>query len=92
MVSKYSQHQHDQISPLKSNLINVILFSEVIMKRAKRSNSDRAFKLGYIQGSRGHSKDLCPFHTAAEKRDQWIGGWRVGHADYVAGFRTPTVM
>lgn len=59
------------------------------MKRAKRDTTERAYKQGYIQGSRGHGKELCPFQTVT-KRGQWLGGWRVGHADYVAGYRTLT--
>jgi ribosome modulation factor len=61
------------------------------MKRIKRDKTERAYKLGYIQGSRGHAKTLCPFQES-DKRGQWMGGWRTGHADYVAGYRTPTEM
>jgi ribosome modulation factor len=56
------------------------------MKRAKRDTTERAFRLGYIQGLKGHAKEACPFH-ATEKRGLWMGGWREGHASYVAGYR-----
>lgn len=57
------------------------------MKRAKRNQSKRAFKLGFNQGVKGHAKENCPFESA-EKRGQWMGGWREGHSYYVSGFRS----
>jgi ribosome modulation factor len=56
------------------------------MKRVKRDTTERTFKLGYIQGLKGHPKEACPFQTL-DKRAQWMGGWREGHASYVAGYR-----
>ena len=61
---------------------------EVYMKRIKRDLSQRAYKLGYNQGLKGHTKEICPFQSL-EKRGQWMGGWRIGRADYVAGYRMP---
>lgn len=58
------------------------------MKRAKRDMTERAYKLGYNQGLKGHAKERCPYHET-EKRGQWMGGWRQGHAFYVAGYRMP---
>lgn len=57
------------------------------MRRAKRDTSARAFKLGYMQGIKGHPKE-CPFQETT-KRGEWMGGWRVGHAYYVAGYIAP---
>ena len=57
-----------------------------MMKRAKRDKTERAFKLGYNQGLKGHSKEACPFKTI-DKLGQWMAGWREGHASYVAGYR-----
>ncbi len=59
------------------------------MKRAKRDRTERAYKLGYNQGIKGHAKERCPYHET-EKRGQWMGGWRQGHANYVAGYRMPS--
>ncbi|MGE3318508.1 MAG: ribosome modulation factor [Candidatus Berkiella sp.] len=56
------------------------------MKRVKRDMTHRAYKQGYNQGVKGHTK-RCPF-SESDKRGQWLGGWRDGHADYVAGYRT----
>lgn len=56
------------------------------MKRAKRANG-RAYKKGYIQGLKGHSDTLCPFSSDLSKRGEWLGGWRKGHAEYLAGYR-----
>lgn len=47
----------------------------------------RAYKLGYNQGIKGHNKETCPYFET-DKRAQWLGGWRDGHVDYVAGYRT----
>lgn len=55
------------------------------MRTTKRDTSTRAFKLGYMQGIKGHAKEGCPFHETT-KRGEWMGGWRVGHAYYVAGY------
>lgn len=56
------------------------------MKRAKRDMTERAYRLGYNQGLRGHAKERCPYQSSS-KRGLWMGGWRVGHASYVAGYR-----
>lgn len=56
------------------------------MKRAKRDITQRAYKQGRNQGLKGHPKEECPYQEA-DKRGQWMGGWRLGHADYVAGYR-----
>ncbi|MBI2792689.1 MAG: ribosome modulation factor [Gammaproteobacteria bacterium] len=61
------------------------------MKRAKRDKTERAYKLGYNQGLKGHAKERCPYHET-EKRGLWMGGWRQGHAFYVAGYRMPSEM
>lgn len=61
------------------------------MKRVKRDMTHRAYKLGYNQGVKGHTKERCPFFES-DKRGQWLGGWRSGHADYVAGYRTVSEM
>lgn len=61
------------------------------MNRAKRDMTERAYKLGYTQGLKGHAKERCPFFEP-DKRGQWMGGWRIGHANYVAGYRTPSEM
>lgn len=59
------------------------------MSRAvKRDLSQHAYKLGFNQGLKGHSREYCPFELA-EKRGEWMGGWRKGHASYVAGYRSP---
>lgn len=58
------------------------------MNRAKRDQTQRAYKLGYNQGLKGHAKERCPYDEP-DKRGQWMGGWRMGHASYVAGYRTP---
>lgn len=58
------------------------------MKRAKRDKTERAYKLGYNQGLKGHPKEECPFQ-GSDKRGQWMGGWRIGHACYVAGYISP---
>lgn len=57
------------------------------MKRVKRDMTHRAYKLGYNQGIKGHNKETCPYFET-DKRAQWLGGWRDGHVDYVAGYRT----
>jgi len=57
------------------------------MKRAKRDVPERAYKLGYNQGHKGHQKEQCPFLEDIEKRAAWMQGWRMGHAEYVAGYR-----
>lgn len=62
---------------------------EVTMRRAKRDMSKRAYNLGYVQGLKGHAKERCPFKDDTLKRGQWMAGWRVGHASYVAGYITP---
>lgn len=56
------------------------------MRRIKRDGHERAFRLGYNQGLKGHAKERCPFQVA-DKRGSWMGGWRKGHANYVAGYR-----
>lgn len=56
------------------------------MKRVKRDPAKRAYKQGINSGRKGLEKESCPYHNG-EKKDQWLGGWRVGHADRVAGFR-----
>jgi ribosome modulation factor len=58
------------------------------MNRAKRDKTERAYKLGYNQGLKGHAKERCPFNELQMRR-VWMGGWREGHAYYVAGYRTP---
>ena len=57
------------------------------MKRMKRDMTERAFKLGFNQGLKGHSKDTCPFGVASDKWEQWTAGWREGRTNYVAGYR-----
>ncbi|HKY70268.1 MAG TPA: ribosome modulation factor [Gammaproteobacteria bacterium] len=57
------------------------------MKRVKRDLEQRAFKKGYNSGIKGHSKEGCPFQEN-DKKVQWIIGWRTGHADYRAGYRS----
>jgi len=57
------------------------------MKKVKRDRIERAFKLGYKQGLKGHNKETCPFLDSVEQRGLWMGGWREGHACYVAGYR-----
>lgn len=57
------------------------------MKRLKRDREQRAYKHGYNQGLKGHSKEICPYDEV-DKRSQWIGGWMIGHAQYVAGYRS----
>ncbi len=56
------------------------------MKGTKRKPEQKAYKQGYQQGIKGHSQENCPYRNN-EVRGQWLGGWRQGHADYVAGFR-----
>lgn len=56
------------------------------MRRVKRDQDQRAFKQGYNCGVKGHAKEQCPY-SIDEKKGQWLGGWRIGHADYVAGYR-----
>lgn len=56
------------------------------MRRPKRDMDERAYKHGYNQGLKGHAKDACPY-CLADKKGQWLGGWRIGHAEYVAGYR-----
>lgn len=55
------------------------------MKRVKRDMKQRAYRLGFNQGLKGHAKERCPFQVP-EKRGSWMGGWRLGHANYVAGY------
>lgn len=64
---------------------------EVTMKRVKRNMTQRAYSLGYVQGLKGHAKERCPFETIRNgfKRGQWMAGWRIGHACYVAGYLMP---
>tara|TARA_R110002110_G_scaffold65206_5_gene180096 strand:+ start:41483 stop:41767 length:285 start_codon:yes stop_codon:yes gene_type:complete len=58
------------------------------MKRAKRNNkAEHAYKLGYNQGIKGHDKGNCPFESLVDERQEWLGGWRKGHSDYVHGYR-----
>lgn len=57
------------------------------MKRVKRNKTERAHKLGYNQGLKGHAKEICPF-AAPQRRAQWLGGWREGHAAFVAGYHS----
>lgn len=57
------------------------------MKRMKRNKEQRAFKQGYKQGVHGHPKEQCPYHSLITEREQWMSGWREGHASYVAGYR-----
>ncbi len=56
------------------------------MRRVKRNMDKRAYKHGYRQGLLGHSREGCPYFIA-DKRGEWLGGWRIGHAEYVAGYR-----
>lgn len=56
------------------------------MHRAKRNTENRAYKLGYTQGAKGHAKEGCPYFES-NKRGAWMGGWRQGHASFVAGYR-----
>lgn len=56
------------------------------MHRIKRSGDNRAYKLGYNQGLKGHAKESCPYQEN-QKRGAWMGGWRQGHASYLAGYR-----
>ena len=57
------------------------------MKRMKRDKTERAYKLGFNQGLKGHTKETCPFTEASEQWEQWMGGWRIGRTSYVAGYR-----
>lgn len=57
------------------------------MRRAKRDMTQRAYKHGYNQGLKGHAKEACPY-SIQDKKGQWLGGWRIGHAEYVAGYRS----
>jgi ribosome modulation factor len=59
------------------------------MRRAKRDMTQRAYKQGRIQGQKGHQKDECPY-SIQEKRGQWLGGWRIGRAEYLSGCRSAT--
>jgi len=59
--------------------------------RSKRDVSQRAYKLGFNQGLKGHAKERCPFQEM-ERRGQWMGGWRQGHASYVAGYIDPVMI
>lgn len=56
------------------------------MRTVKRDMTQRAYKQGYTQGLKGHAKEVCPY-SAMEKRGLWLGGWRIGHSEYVAGYR-----
>jgi len=56
------------------------------MHRTKRNRDVRAFRKGYVQGARGHGTELCPFQVGT-KRGEWLGGWRMGHASFVLGYR-----
>jgi len=56
-------------------------------KRVKRDKTQRSYRLGYMQGLRGHAKENCPFFEM-DQRSQWMAGWRIGHSSYVAGYRT----
>jgi ribosome modulation factor len=60
------------------------------MRRVKRNKDKRAYKHGYNQGLKGHAKEGCPF-SELDKKGQWLGGWRLGHAEYVAGYRFASV-
>lgn len=57
------------------------------MKRAKRNPIQRAYHSGFKAGLRGHSRDECPYQEIS-KRGQWLGGWREGHMQYTAGYRS----
>lgn len=56
------------------------------MKRLKRDQDTRAYKHGYKQGLKGRAWVECPYGVP-EKRGHWLGGWRIGYAQYVAGYR-----
>ena len=58
------------------------------MSRVKRDPIKRAYNCGYRAGLRGHSKDECPYE-GLDKRGEWLGGWRSGHAHFVAGYISP---
>lgn len=59
------------------------------MKRVKRDPAKRANHSGYVAGLKGHAQKDCPFHTES-KRMEWLGGWREGHSEFVAGYRIGT--
>jgi ribosome modulation factor len=61
-------------------------FYEVVMQRTKRNRDNRAYKQGMNQGIKGHAKEACPFQQGT-RRGEWMGGWRVGHACFIAGYR-----
>lgn len=68
-------------------LCHILAIVRFIMKRAKRSKTERAFRQGYQQGVHGHPKENCPFQSLIDEREKWMSGWREGHAAYVAGYR-----
>ena len=55
------------------------------MRTQKRNRIERAYSLGYKAGIRGKSANLCPYGLA-EARGSWMGGWRIGHDDFKAGY------
>jgi ribosome modulation factor len=55
-----------------------------LMKRQKRSHSERAFSRGYEAGVTGRSRSLCPFDQG-EARMTWLTGWREGREDNWSG-------
>ncbi|WP_185230354.1 ribosome modulation factor [Teredinibacter franksiae] len=57
------------------------------MKRQKRAHSERAFARGYMAGTTGRSRSLCP-HGTGEARHVWLSGWREGREDHWNGFNT----
>lgn len=63
------------------------------MKRAKRNNkTEHAYKLGYNQGLKGHDKENCPFDSLVDEKQEWLGGWRKGHTEYVHGYRADELL
>lgn len=57
------------------------------MKSVKRDPVKRANRSGYKAGLKGHTQGDCPFYTQS-KRQEWIGGWRDGHSEFKAGYRS----
>lgn len=62
--------------------------SEVAMKRVKRANTnEHAYKLGRLQGQRGHDEDICPYSTLLDQKQHWRDGWVKGHTERLLGYR-----
>lgn len=57
------------------------------MKRQKRDRVLRAHSKGFHAGISGKSNDSCPF-TAADIKEQWLGGWREARAEISKGYFT----